>query len=79
MKSPLVLGRAPATVDDELDPVARGIRSGLAQRTEENWIELRYTRNVVIEDCRAVRDGTVSLATRITTKVTALAERNADG
>ena len=36
----LVLRGTPATIDEELDPVARGIRCGLAQGTEESWIEL---------------------------------------
>ena len=49
----------------ELDPVVCGIRRGLAQGTEESWIKVGYTRNR-IEDRRAVRDGTVSLAKRAT-------------
>ena len=66
----LVLRGTPAAVDEELDPVARGISCSLAQGTEESWIEVGYTRNLVIEDRRAVGDGTVSLAKRTT-----LAER----
>ena len=62
----LVLRGTPATRDDELDPVVRGIRCGLAQGTEESWIEFGYTRNLVIKDRRAVGDGTVSLAKRTT-------------
>jgi hypothetical protein len=58
----LVLRGTPATIDVELDPVARGISCSLAQGTEESWIEVGYTRNLVIEDRRAVGDGTVSLA-----------------
>jgi len=58
----LVLRRTPATIDDELDPVARGIRCSSAQGTEQSRIKLGYSRNLVIEDRRAVGDGTVSLA-----------------
>jgi hypothetical protein len=60
----LVRRGTPAAVDDELDPVVRGIRRGLAQGTEEGWIELGYTWDLVIEDRCAVGDGTVSLAKR---------------
>ena len=66
----LVRRGTPATVDDELDPVARGISRGLAQRTEEPRIEFGYARNLVVEDRRAVGNGTVSFAKRTT-----LAER----
>ena len=62
----MVLRGTPATVDEELDATVRGIGCGLPQGTEERWIEPGYTRNVVIEDRRAVRDGTVSLAKRTT-------------
>jgi hypothetical protein len=62
----LVLRGTPATIDDELDPVVRGIRCSLAQGTEESRIEVGYTRNLVIKDRRAVGDGTVSLAKRTT-------------
>ena len=65
-QSLLVLRGTPATVDEELDPVVCGIRCRLAQGTEESWIEVGYTRNLVIEDRRAVGDGTVSLAERTT-------------
>ena len=41
-----------------------------AQRTEESWIEVGYTRNLIIEDGRAVGNPTVSFAKR-----TALARR----
>ena len=58
----LVAGGTPATVDEELDAVVRGIGRSLAQRTEESLIEIRYTRNLVVEDRRAVGDGTVGLA-----------------
>src|SRR3954470_5169215 len=62
----LVRGGTPATVDDELDPVVLGISGSLAQGTEESWIKLGHTRKLVIEDRRAVRDGTVSLPERTT-------------
>ena len=62
----LVLRGTPATIDEELDPVVRGIRCSLAQGTEESWIEVGHTRDLVIEDRRAVGDGTVSLAKRTT-------------
>ena len=38
----------------------------MAQGTEESWIKVGYTRNLVIEDRRAVGDGPVSLAKRTT-------------
>ena len=66
----LVRRGTPTAIDDELDPVVRGIRRSLAQGTEESWIEVRYTWDLVIEDRRAVGDGTVSFAKRTT-----LAER----
>jgi hypothetical protein len=78
----LVGRRAPAAVDDEPDPVAHGIRCGLAQGTEEGWIEVGYTRDRIIEDRRAGRDGTVRLAkltTVLVAKTTRLAGRGADG
>jgi hypothetical protein len=71
----LVLRGTPATIDEELDPVVCGISCSLAQGTEECWIEVAYTRNLVIKDRRAVGDGTVSLATRtavLTAKTTVL-------
>jgi hypothetical protein len=54
----------------ELDPVVRGISSSLAQDTEQSGVEVRDTRNLVIEDRRAVGDGAICLAKR-TTVVTA--------
>jgi hypothetical protein len=33
----------------------------LAEGTEESWIKVGYTRNPVVEDRRAVGEGTVSL------------------
>ena len=62
----LVLRGTPATIDEELDPVVRGIGCSLAQGTEQIGVEVGYTRNLVIEDRRAVGDGTVSLAKRTT-------------
>jgi len=40
--------------DEELDPVVRGIRCSLAQGTEQSWIKVGYTRNLVLKDRRAV-------------------------
>ena len=60
----LVLRGTPAAIDEELDAVVRGISCGLAQGTEESWIKVGYTRNLVIKDRRAVGDGTVGLAKR---------------
>jgi hypothetical protein len=85
----LVLRGTPATIDEELGPVVRGIRCGLAQGTEESWIKVGYTRNLVIKDGRAVGDDTVSLAKRttvltakttvLTAKTTVLTARDIDG
>ena len=52
-----------------------GIRCSFAQGTEERWIEVGYTRNLVIKDRRAVGDGTVSLAKR----TTVLTAKDVDG
>jgi hypothetical protein len=74
-KLSLIVPGTPATVDDELDPVVRGIGCCPAQGTEESWIEVGYTRNLVIEDRRAVGDGTVGHAkstTVLTAKTTVL-------
>ena len=54
----------PAAIDVERDPVGRGISCRLAQGTQEVPIKLGDTRNLVIEDRRAIGDGTVSLAKR---------------
>ena len=62
----LVLRGTPAAIDEELDPVVRGISCSLAQGTEQIRVEVGYTRNLVIKDRRAVGDGTVSLAKRTT-------------
>ena len=59
----------------EVDAVVRGIRCGLAQGTEESGIKVGYTRNLVIEDRRAVGDSTVSFAKR----TTAFTARDGDG
>jgi hypothetical protein len=71
----LVLRGPPAAIDAELDPVGGGIGRSLAQGTEESWIEVGYTRNPVIEDRRAVGDGTGRLAKR----TMVLAARDVDG
>jgi hypothetical protein len=62
----LVLRGSPAAIDVEPDPIACGISCSLAKGTEESWIEVGYTRNLVIEDRRAVGNGTVSFAKRTT-------------
>jgi hypothetical protein len=62
----LVLRGTPAAIDVELDPVVRGIGCSLAQGTEERWIKVGYGRKIVIEDRRAVGEGTVRLAKRTT-------------
>ena len=71
----LVPRGTPATIDQELDAVVCGIRGRLAQGTEEPPVEVGDARNPVIEDRRAVGDGTVSLAKRttmLTSKTTVL-------
>ena len=78
----LVLRGTPATIDEELDPIVRGISCGLAQDNEERWIKVGYTRNLVIEDRHAVGDGTVSLAERttvLTAKTTMLTAKDVGG
>ena len=60
----LVLRGTPAPVDEELDAVVRGITCSLAQGTEQIGVEVGHTRNLFVEDRRAVGDGTVSLAKR---------------
>jgi hypothetical protein len=85
----LVLRGTPAAIDEELDAVVYGISRSLAQGTEESWIKVGYTRNLVIKDPRAVGDGTVSLAKRttvrtakttvLTAKTTVLTARDIDG
>ncbi len=78
----LVRRGTPAAGNKELDAVARGNRCSLAQGTEQSGVEVGYTRNLVIEDRRAVGDGTVSLAKRTTVlaaKTTVLTARDVDG
>src|SRR5688572_5115669 len=85
----LVLRGTPATVDEELDPVIRGIGCSLEQGTEQIGVEVGYTRNLAIKDRRAVGDGTVSLAKRatvltakttvLTAKTTVLTAKDVDG
>ena len=85
----LVLRGTPATIDEELDPVVRGISCSLAQGTEQIGVEVCYARNLVIEDRRAIGDGTFSLARRTTVlaakarrlaaKTTVLTARDVDG
>jgi hypothetical protein len=62
----LVLRGTPAAVDEELDPVVRGIGCSLAQGTEQNRVEVGYARKLVIEERHAVGDITVSLTKRTT-------------
>jgi hypothetical protein len=62
----LVLRGPPAAVDQELDPVDRGIGRSPAQGTEQIRVEVGYTRALVIEDRRSVGDGTAGLAKHIT-------------
>jgi hypothetical protein len=60
----LVLRGTPTALDVELDPVAPGVRCGPAESTEKSWIKVGHGRNLVIQDRRAVGDGTASLAKR---------------
>jgi hypothetical protein len=60
----LVLRGTPSTIDVELDPVVLGINCSLAQGTEQIGVEVGHTRDLVVEDRRAVGDGTVGLAER---------------
>jgi hypothetical protein len=62
----LILRGTPAAVDDELDPVACGVGCSLAQGGKEGGIKVGYGRKIVIEDGRAVGDGTVRFAKRTT-------------
>jgi hypothetical protein len=61
----LVLRGTPAASDEELDPVARGIRCSLAEGTEQSGVEIGHGRIFVIEGRRPGRHDTVSLAKRI--------------
>jgi len=74
----LVLRGTPATVDEDLDPVVRGIGCCLAQGTAQIGVEVAYTRYLVIKDGRAVGDGTVSVAKRTAT-TTVLTAKDVDG
>jgi hypothetical protein len=62
----LILSRAPATVDDELNTADRRVGCGLSQGVEERWVELRYAWDMVIEDRGAGGNRAVSLAKRTT-------------
>jgi len=78
----LVLRGTPAAVDEELDPVVRGIGCSSPQGAEQSRVEVGNTRNLVVEDRRAVGDGTVSLAGRttvLTAKATVLTAKDVDG
>ncbi len=78
----LVLRRTPATIDEQLDPVIRGVSCSLAQGTEQIGVEVGYPRNLVIEDRRAVGDGAVRFAKRttvLTAKTTVLTAKDVDG
>ena len=82
MKLILVLRGTPATIDEELDPVVRGISCSSAQGTEQIGLEVGYTRNLVIKERRALGDGTVSLAKRtplLTARTTVLTAKDVDG
>ena len=61
--SRLVFRGAPATPDDDLDPVPGGIPCRLAQSAQEVWIEIGHGRPAAIEDRQAVTDGSGRLAT----------------
>ncbi len=71
----LVLRGTPAAIDDELNPVVRGISCSSAQGTVESWVKLGDTRDLVIKDRRAAGDGTAGLAQR----TTVLTAKDADG
>ena len=64
----LVRRGAPATVDEELDPVVRGIRCSAAQGTKQISVEVGDPRDLAVKDRRAVGNGTVSLAERTTAR-----------
>ena len=70
----LVLRRAPAAVDEELDPVVRGMDRSLAQGSEQIGVEVGHARNRVVEGRRGVGDGTVGLAERATVLVAKTAD-----
>src|SRR5688572_26017013 len=62
----LVLRGTPAAIDEERDPVVRGICRCLAQGAEELRIEVGDTRTLLIEGRHAAWDGAVRVATRAT-------------
>jgi hypothetical protein len=62
----LVLRGTPATIDEGLDPLVRGIGCSLAQGTDQIGLEVGYTRDLVVKDRRALGHGAVSLAKRTT-------------
>ncbi|SRR5688572_16276049 len=66
----LVCTGTPATLEEELDAFAGGIRCTLAQGTEQLGVEVGYARRIVVKDRRAVWDHAVSL-TKPTTVFTA--------
>ena len=62
--------------------MGRGVSCSLAQGTEQVGVKVGYTGNLVIEDRRAVGDGTVSLAKRTTVlsvKTRELTAKDVDG
>jgi hypothetical protein len=79
----LLVGRGtPAAVHEELDADSRGIGRSPAQGPEKTWIEVGHAWNPVVEDGRAVRDGTVGLAERtavLAAKTAELAAQGVDG
>ena len=75
-QAPLVRRGAPATVDNDSDPIPCGIRGRVAERLEQIWIEVGHGRNVIIECRQADRDGAIRLANRL--PMDATDERRAD-
>lgn len=58
----LVFPGTPATIDEELDPVVRGISRGSAQGTEQIGLEVGHGRSLVIEDRHGDGDSAMCLA-----------------
>jgi len=58
----LILRRTPATIDDDLDPVASGISGRLPESADQIGVEVGHGRSFLIEDRDAVRYYAVSLA-----------------
>ena len=75
-QAPLVRRGAPATVDNDRDPIPCGIRGRVAERIEQIWIEIGHGRNVIIECRQAGRDGAIRVANRL--PMDAADERRAD-